>query len=146
MLKKIDKLPIDKRIAGVHCVPLLEDGSIVMVWDKDEQVLTTIGGRIEGSESIEEEALNREAMEESGIILESNRKPFASWYWNETDTYTIYFLAKVDQMFEIPEGFEKTGRVTFNFETARQIVTKVEGQGERIQILNYAEEAAETFK
>ncbi|MFF2089872.1 NUDIX hydrolase [Paenibacillus sp. NPDC058174] len=145
MLKKIDKLPMDKRIAGVHCVPLLEDGSIVMVWDKDEQVLTTIGGRIEGNESIEE-ALNREAMEEAGIILESNRKPFASWYWDETDTYTIYFVARVDQMQEIPEGFEKTGRVTFNFETARQIVTKVEGRAERIQILTYAEEAAKTFK
>ncbi|WP_042162140.1 NUDIX hydrolase [Paenibacillus gorillae] len=145
MLSKIDKLPTDKRIAGVHCVPLLEGGSLVMVWDKDEQVLTTVGGRIEGNESIEE-ALNREAMEEAGIMLETNRKPFASWYWDETDTYTIYFIAKVEQMFEIPEGFEKTGRVTFNFETARQIVRKVEGRGERIQILTYAEEAATTIE
>ncbi|WP_235851606.1 NUDIX domain-containing protein [Heyndrickxia camelliae] len=65
MLKKISELPTDKRIAGVHCVPITADGNIVMAWDKEEQVLTTIGGRIEGIETLEE-ALDRELMEEVG--------------------------------------------------------------------------------
>jgi 8-oxo-dGTP diphosphatase len=39
MLKKIQQLPTDKRIAGVHSVPLMADGSIVMVWDRNEKVL-----------------------------------------------------------------------------------------------------------
>jgi 8-oxo-dGTP diphosphatase len=52
MLNKIQQLPTDKRIAGVHSVPLMEDGSIMMVWDRNEKVLTTIGGRIEDNESL----------------------------------------------------------------------------------------------
>jgi 8-oxo-dGTP diphosphatase len=145
MLSKIDKIPTDKRVAGVHCIPVLDDGSIIMVWDKEEQLLTTIGGRIEGNESIDE-TLNREAMEEAGIILTSNRIPFASWYWKGTDTYTVFFLAELEDTREIPEGFEKTGRVTFNIETARQMITKIEGErGERILILDYAEEKLEIY-
>lgn len=144
MLKRIQQLPTDKRIAGVHSVPLMEDGSIVMVWDRNEKVLTTIGGRIEENESLDE-ALDRETVEEAGLILQSDRYPFACWYWTETDTYTVYCLAKIDHFVPIPEGFETTGRVSFNFETAKQIVEKVEGRGERIQILIYAEEAAKSL-
>lgn len=104
--------------------------------------MTTIGGRIEGNESINE-VLAREVMEEAGLILSENKTPFASWYWSETDTYTVYYLARVHQFVQMPEGFEKTGRVVFNFETARQIIAKVEEeQGDRIRILNYAEEKA----
>ena len=68
MLKVINELPNNKKIAGVHCIPITEQGTIVMAWDRDEQVLTTIGGRIEGNEGLYE-ALEREAMEEVGIIL-----------------------------------------------------------------------------
>lgn len=71
MLTFIDQLPDDKPIAGVHCVPILSNGSLIMVWDKDEQGLTTIGGKIEGTETLKE-ALNREALEEAGLILENN--------------------------------------------------------------------------
>ena len=60
MLTKIDTLPTDKKIAGVHCVPFMEDGNILMAWDRDEQLLTTIGGRLEGNENIDQ-ALDRRA-------------------------------------------------------------------------------------
>jgi 8-oxo-dGTP diphosphatase len=77
MLRRITELPKDKRIAGVHSVPLLDDGSIIMVWDRNEQVLTTVGGRIEDGEDIDQ-ALNRETVEEAGVILKPKRIPFAS--------------------------------------------------------------------
>lgn len=141
MLKVINELPNNKKIAGVHCIPITEQGTIVMAWDRDEQVLTTIGGRIEGNEGLYE-ALEREAMEEVGIILSANRIPIASWYWTSTDTYTIYFLVKAERFIPISFEFEKTGYVIFNFETARQMVSKVEGRGERIQILEIAEKQA----
>ncbi|MEK4760722.1 NUDIX domain-containing protein [Viridibacillus sp. FSL E2-0187] len=67
MLNTIIDLPEDKRIAGVHCIPITENGTIVLAWDKEEKLLTTIGGRIEENESIDE-ALEREAMEEVGIL------------------------------------------------------------------------------
>jgi hypothetical protein len=44
--------PTDKRIAGIHSIPITEDGSIIMVWDKNEKNLTTVGGRIEGNEAL----------------------------------------------------------------------------------------------
>lgn len=144
MLRKINVLPTDKRIAGVHCIPITNQGTIVMAWDKEEQVLTTIGGRIEGNETIDE-ALDREAYEEVGMKLDSKRIPFASWYWQSTDTYTVYFLAKVKELMPYSFDFEKTGYVILNFETARQIVSKVEGREERIGILTMAEERMVEF-
>lgn len=141
MLKRVNELPTDKRIAGIHSIPLLEDGSIVMVWDRNEQALTTVGGRIESGESIDE-ALDRETVEEAGLLLMPERIPVACWYWTETDTYTVFVVAKVHSFVPMPEGFETTGRVTFNFETAKQVVNRIEGHGQRIHILNYAEEAA----
>jgi 8-oxo-dGTP pyrophosphatase MutT (NUDIX family) len=145
MLTPISQLPVDKRVAGVHCVPLTEDNKIVMVWDKEEKFLTTIGGRLEGDEDIDT-ALTREAMEEAGIILHPQRSLFASYYWDSTDTYTVFYLARVARYHDIPAGFEKTGFVITDFETARQIVATVEGVGVRIQVLNWAEEATRNFR
>lgn len=134
MLAFISDVPRDKRVAGVHCVPLLENGSMVMVWDHEEQRLTTIGGRVENGESLTE-ALDREAMEEAGITLAEERVPFASWYWEETDSYTVWFLTKVDSFRTMPAGFEKTGSVIMNFPTAIQMIKKLDGEGERGQIV-----------
>lgn len=142
MLNKINDLPDDKRIAGVHCIPIAENGTIVMAWDRDEQLLTTIGGRIEENENLDE-ALDREAMEEIGVILNSKRIPFASWYWQSTDTYTVWFLVKAEKFIPYTFDFEKSGYVIFNFETAKQITSKIEPEnGERVHILNIAEERA----
>ncbi len=137
MLKFINDLPTDKPIAGVHCVPILDKGNIMMVWDEEEKVLTTIGGRLEAGESIQE-GLDREALEETGLILHEERIPFASWYWKETDTYTIYYLAKVDKFVDMPDGFEKTGYVIMNIRTALDMITAIEGRVERIQIIRRA--------
>jgi 8-oxo-dGTP diphosphatase len=131
-------LPIDKRIAGIHSIPITDDGLIVMVWDKNEKALTTVGGRIENDEDINT-ALDLETIEEAGIILESLRIPIASWYWESTDTYTIFVMARVKKYTKIPEGFETTGTVRMNFETARQIIFKIEGDGPRIELLTLAE-------
>jgi len=109
-----------------------------MVWDKNEKALTTVGGRIENDEDINT-ALDRETIEEAGIILESQRIPIATWYWENTDTYTVFVVARVKKYTTLPEGFETTGRVTMNFETARQIITKIEGDGFRIGLLALAE-------
>jgi len=130
--------PTDKKIAGVHSIPITEDGSIVMVWDKNEKTLTTVGGRIEDNEDINT-ALDRETIEEAGIILESQRVPVASWYWESTDTYTVFVMARVKNYSIMPEGFETTGRVIMNFETARQIISKIEGESFRIELLTMAE-------
>lgn len=32
MLKFIEELPTDYPIGGVHCVPVLDNGSLIMVW------------------------------------------------------------------------------------------------------------------
>ncbi|MFJ9462190.1 NUDIX hydrolase [Viridibacillus arvi] len=142
MLNTIIDLPEDKRIAGVHCIPITENGTIVMAWDKEEKLLTTIGGRIEENESIDE-ALEREAMEEVGMILNSKRIPFASWYWQTSDTYTVWFLVKAVKFLPYTFDFEKSGYVISNFETAKQIISKVElGNESRIQILDIAKERA----
>ncbi|WP_282941351.1 NUDIX hydrolase [Paenibacillus sp. RC67] len=139
MLTFISDLPTDKPIAGVHCVPVLDNGDMMMVWDKDELALTTIGGRLEGNETIKE-GLHREVMEEAGIVIRDEAMPFASWYWEETDTYTVFFLARVESFHPIPDGFEKTGYVIMNFETAVQLLTKLEGNGARTDIIARAEE------
>ncbi|MEC0243620.1 NUDIX domain-containing protein [Paenibacillus dokdonensis] len=134
--------PTDKKIAGVHSIPITDDGSIVMVWDKNEKALTTVGGRIEVNEDIDT-ALNRETIEEAGLILESKRVPIAAWYWESTDTYTVFVMARVKNYGIMPEGFETTGRVTMNFETARQIISKIEGEGLRLELLEIAESVFE---
>lgn len=78
MLTKINALPTDKKIAGIHCVPFTENGNILMAWDIDKQLLTTVGGRLEANENIDQ-ALEREAMEEVGIVLGEEKIPFALW-------------------------------------------------------------------
>ena len=145
MLKAISALPKDKRIARVHCVPIMKDGSIVMAWDKEEQLLTTIGGRIEGEESIEE-ALERELFEEVGMTISSKKMLFASWYWESTDSYTIWYLVKADKLMPYTFDFEKSGYVIFNFETAKQIIRKLEPNNKkRIDILSLAYNKAQQF-
>lgn len=146
MLDTITKLPNDKRIAGVHCIPLTENGTIVMAWDKEEQLLTTIGGRIEENESIDE-ALDREAFEEVGLEISSIRVPFATWYWESTCTYTVWYLVKAEKFSPYTFDFEKSGYVIYNFDTASQIISKLEPENkERVQILNLAKERAEQLK
>jgi 8-oxo-dGTP pyrophosphatase MutT (NUDIX family) len=136
--------PTDKRIAGIHSIPITEDGSFIMVWDKNEKNLTTVGGRIEGNEDLDA-ALDRETVEEAGLILESNRLPIASWYWESTNTYTVFVMARVKKYVELPEGFETTGRVTMNLETARQIIDKLEGQGLRTELLEIVDSLYSEF-
>lgn len=140
MLKRLGELPSDKRIAGVHSIPVLEDGSIVLVWDRNEKTLTTVGGRLEPGESLED-ALDRETVEEAGLVLKRERLPIAALYWESTDTYTVFFIARVERYVPMPADFETTGRVTFSFETARQIVAKLEGEGLRSRLLEWAEQA-----
>ncbi|BFH63521.1 NUDIX domain-containing protein [Paenibacillus azoreducens] len=144
MLKAISEFPADKKIAGIHSVPVTDDGMVVMVWDRNEKVLTTVGGRLENNEGIHT-ALDRETMEEAGITLDTNRVPIASWYWDHTDTYTVFVVAKVREFTALPDGFETTGRVVMNFETARQMVAKLEGDSHRIKVLEWAEEVYHKF-
>lgn len=140
MLSSITTLPNDKKIAGVHCVPITEDGSIVMAWDKEENLLTTIGGRLEGNESIEE-ALAREAMEEVGLVIGSERIPFASWYWESTDSYTVWYLVDVKEFLPYSFDFEKSGHVIFNFDTALHMIAKLEPGATKLRdLLLLAEE------
>jgi len=142
MLSWITELPTDKKIAGVHCVPILPDGNMIMVWDRDDQGLTTIGGRLEADETLEA-GLDREVMEEAGLVLSDERIPFACWYWESTNTCTVWLLAKVNTMVQMPEGFEKTGCVIMNFETAIQMIMRLEGMGERVEIIQKARILAE---
>ncbi|MGM0885094.1 MAG: NUDIX hydrolase [Bacillota bacterium] len=143
MLRSLNGVfPTDKKIAGIHSIPITEDGTIVMVWDKNEKAITTVGGRIEVNEDIDT-ALNRETIEEAGLILESKRVPIAAWYWESTDTYTVFVMARVKDYVIMPEGFETTGRVTMNFETARQIISKIDGDGLRLELLEMAESVYE---
>ncbi|WP_256376736.1 NUDIX hydrolase [Cohnella herbarum] len=124
-------------MGGVHCIPLLDNGNLMMVWDREEKVLTTIGGRLEQNETIED-GLDREVMEEAGIELTEIRVPFASWFWKESNGYTIYFLTLVKRICEIPKGYEKTGYVIMNFETALDMIKNIEGREERIEIIRRA--------
>ncbi|MFE1245286.1 NUDIX hydrolase [Fictibacillus sp. NPDC058756] len=141
MLTFINELPTGKKIAGVHTIPITE-GNIMMAWDEDEQILTTIGGRVEENESLEE-ALAREVMEESGITLHEEKIPFACWYWDSTNTYTVRYLSRVDQFVSNTFTLEKTGYVISNFETMKQMVRKMEGPSSiRTQLLIEAEKRA----
>lgn len=145
MLKPLfGAIPTDKRIAGIHSIPITQDGSLIMVWDKNEKNLTTVGGRIENNEDLDA-ALDRETIEEAGLILKPFRMPIASWYWESTDTYTIFVLAKVKEYVEMPEGFETTGRVTMNIETALEMILKIEGEGLRTELLDIVEAVYDQF-
>lgn len=137
MLEWITELPPIEKINGVHCVPVLDNGNVVMVWDAGEQVLATIGGRIEKNESIMD-ALNREVMEEAGILLSEEKKLFASWYWEKYDAYRLFYLVKVKEFVEIPKGFETTGYVITNFKTALEMIKKMEGREERMAVIKRA--------
>ncbi|SFL42619.1 NUDIX domain-containing protein [Paenibacillus sp. 1_12] len=137
MLEFITELPANTIIGGVHCVPVLDNGNLVMVWDREEKVLTTIGGRLAKDESIFD-GLNREVMEEAGLVLSEEKTLFASWYWKEFDAYRLYYLAKVKEFVEIPSGFETTGYVIMNFRTAIDIIKKIEGREERIEVIRRA--------
>ncbi|MCZ8516023.1 NUDIX domain-containing protein [Paenibacillus filicis] len=108
MLTFISEIPTDKNISGVHCIPILDDGNLILTWDKDEKVLTTIGGRLNKDESLHD-GLNREVMEEAGIVLQDERIPFACWYWKEFDSCRIYFLTKVKSFVECQKDLKKRG-------------------------------------
>jgi 8-oxo-dGTP diphosphatase len=77
--------------------------------------------------------------------LESNRIPIASWYWDSTDTYTVFVMGRVKEYVDMPEGFETTGRVTMNIETARQIIYKIEGEGLRTELLDIVDSVFDQF-
>ncbi|HWI62349.1 MAG TPA: NUDIX domain-containing protein [Symbiobacteriaceae bacterium] len=141
MLRQISELPADKRIAGVHVVPFTDDGQIVMGWNRERGLLETIGGRIEARETIEQ-ALQREAREEAGVRLVGPFTPFASWYWESTDTYTVWFVARVAGFEPIPDGFETTGRVVCNVETAQGIIQHLAADPARELRLTYLAWAA----
>ncbi|OME89723.1 hypothetical protein BK123_25495 [Paenibacillus lautus] len=40
MLSFITEIPEGKQIGSVYCVPVLDNGDVVMVWDRYEKVLT----------------------------------------------------------------------------------------------------------
>lgn len=142
MLNFIDTLPTDKQIAGVHCIPINEQGMIMLAWDKEEQLITTIGGRVENSETLEE-ALVREVMEEVGITLMEEKIPFASWYWSSTDTYTVWYLSKVKTLGKYDFQNEKTGYLISNFLTFEMLITQLENKyAPRLQILQLAKKKA----
>ncbi|MGM1050678.1 hypothetical protein SAMN05661091_2529 [Paenibacillus uliginis N3/975] len=139
MLKPINEFPKDKKIAGIHSIPITDDGSVVFVWDINEETLTTVGGRLEDNEDLNT-ALDRETTEEAGLILDTYRIPIASWYWENTNTYTVFVIARIKEYVSLPVGFETSGRVVMNFETARHLITKLEGNSHRIELLNLAEQ------
>ncbi|MBP1989342.1 NUDIX hydrolase [Paenibacillus eucommiae] len=115
MLEFISEISSDKQIGGVHCVPILDNGNVVVVWDREEKVLTTIG-----------------------IELGEEKTLFASWYWKEYDAYRLYYLARVKKFVEMPQGYETTGYVIMNFETAIDMMKKIEGREERIEVIRKA--------
>lgn len=142
MLIQTEVLPEDRPVAGVHVIPVTEQGEIVMGWNGTARLLETVGGRLEPGESIDA-ALRREAVEEAGLLLAEPFSLFGVWYWDSSDTYTALYLAQVAGTVPIPPGFETTGRVTFTFETVRQIIASLAHDLHRelrIEILNAAEE------
>jgi 8-oxo-dGTP diphosphatase len=46
MLERITEVPTDKRIAGVHVIPLADDGSIVMGWNREAGLLENLHGLV----------------------------------------------------------------------------------------------------
>lgn len=73
------------------------------------------------------------------MAISNEKIPFAAWYWESTDTYTIWYLVKAQQFLPYTFENEKTGYVLFNFNTAKQIIKKLEMNFEkRIQILDLA--------
>ncbi|MBX4147315.1 MULTISPECIES: NUDIX hydrolase [Paenibacillus] len=137
MLSFITEIPEGIKIGSVHCVPVLDNGDVVMVWDRDEKVLTTIGGRLEPGESIME-GLIREALEEAGIQISDERTLFAAWHWKEFDAYRLFYLVGVRRFVERPEGYETTGYVRMNFDTAIEMIKAIEGREERIEVIRRA--------
>ncbi|MEK4522504.1 NUDIX domain-containing protein [Psychrobacillus sp. FSL W7-1493] len=104
--------------------------------------MTTIGGRLENGESLEE-ALEREVMEEVGITLTDERVPFASWYWSASDTYTVWYLSKIKTIGNYEFNNEKTGYIISNFSTFEMMIKQLEGeQAPRLQILQLAKKKA----
>ncbi|ATP40931.1 NUDIX hydrolase [Solibacillus sp. R5-41] len=139
MLTLIKDLPKDHIVGSVHCVPITEEGNIVLCWDEEEQLLTTVGGRLEQDENIDE-ALSRELIEEVGLIIEEKKIPFSAYYWESTNTYTIWYLAKTKQFQSTDFEYEKTGYVILNFKTAQQLLKKIEPKNfQRREILKQAE-------
>ena len=45
----------------------------------------------------------------------------------------------------MPEGFETTGRVIMNIETAPQMILKIEGEGLRTELLDIVEAVYDQF-
>lgn len=146
MLKSINSLPTDKRIAGVHCIPFDKYGNLFLAWDREEKLLTTIGGRIENDENIDQ-ALEREVFEEVGITIGKEKRPFAAWYWESTDTYTVWYLAKVKEILPYKFEHEKTGYMISNIEVFIDLISKLEPEnGTRIKILQLAKAKAQEEK
>lgn len=142
MLIRTESLPADRPVAAVHVIPVTDQGEIIMAWNGTARLLETVGGRLEQGESIDA-ALRREAVEEAGLLLAGPLTLFGLWYWDSSDTYTALYLARAAGTVPMPPGFETTGRVTFTFETARQIIASLAHdphRERRIEILNAAEE------
>lgn len=145
MLTRTRVLPTDARIASIHVVAFLDRHHVVMTWDRLERYLTTVGGRLEGDESLTQ-ALDREALEEAGLLLGERRDPIAAYWWSNTRTYTVFVVARVRDLIEVPPGFEKTGRVVCSLETAADIVRTVEPDpGTRLRILELAAPAGQAL-
>jgi 8-oxo-dGTP diphosphatase len=139
MLTRLEDLPQNTTIAGVHCVPITPEGNLVLSWDEEEQLITTVGGRLEQNESINE-ALSRELMEEIGLVIEESKIPLITYYWESTNTYTIWYLVKAKEFLKTEFDFEKTGYIILNFKTAQQLLHKLEPENQtRRTILETAE-------
>jgi 8-oxo-dGTP pyrophosphatase MutT (NUDIX family) len=142
MLSAIQALPTDGPVESIHVVAFVDRQHVVMAWDQNERYLTTVGGRLEGGES-PTEALDREAIEEAGVVLHSRREVFAAYRWPDSGNYTVFVVARVRRLVEMPSGYEKTGRVICSLETAADIVRTVESDPQvRLMILAMAAAAA----
>ena len=50
----------------------------------------------------------------------------------------IIYMPSVKHFVEMPKGYEKTGYVITNFETAIEMIQKIEGREERIAVVKRA--------
>lgn len=142
MLTQLENLPQNYTIAGVHCVPITPEGNIVLCWDEEEQLITTVGGRLEQNETIEQ-ALSRELIEEIGLVIEDSKIPLITYHWESTNTYTMWYLVKTKHFNKTNFEFEKTGYIILNFKTALQMLHKLEPENQtRRDILETAEYVA----